>query len=317
MSIEDLHLRDEVDKRSDYFGSGNITPAEMEKYENIFDEPENTEGSWDYVDQKIKTGDVPPIPADLVDEQDVYDAGAADGCPVTDVLQYEYGMNPGVLINLYLSRNEMHRTIGGLLKEVGNTALLDLWKGEETRKPGEERLAYAVAGTPTAVVERGNPHIGVAKYENFAICQLFRRLKDAEYGANPQNDPEKYQQQENSAPVKGLPRNKKLYPNIDEFKDDAKDATSLNELNNKFVARLIPKMLEGGVTKDQTVALILDCFLAEPLLIEDNCWERAGNATRQLAESLIASDDPDKKEIGESLLSKIDSQIEHIKQLIE
>jgi len=39
MSKEKLNLRIEADKRADYFATGNITRAEMEKYENIFDEP--------------------------------------------------------------------------------------------------------------------------------------------------------------------------------------------------------------------------------------------------------------------------------------
>jgi len=204
-------------------------------------------------------------------------------------------MDPAEVVNLYLSRNEMHRTIASILKEVGNDKLLELWKGDEARKPGEERVDYAVAGTPTIVIEKGNPHMGVAKYENFAICQLFRRLKDAE------NDLE--------GPVKGLPKKVKLYPNINEFRDDAKSAVSLNDLNEKFVSRLIPKMLEGGVTKQQAVDLLLDCFLAEPLLIEDNCWDRASKATNGLADSLIKSDNPDKQEIGLVLKEKIESRI--------
>jgi len=270
----------EVEVRSDYFGVPKVIDSEIKRLGDMKKEI----GSWTGVKEALENGDVPYFKSDEHNISDVYDAGSADGCPVTKRLLEEEKIDPTVLINLYVTRHRAGRMISRLLKESGNINLLELWKGNEERRPEEKRVDYALAGTPSRVLEMGNPHMGAAKYENFAICQFFRRLTDAEVGIE--------------GPVKNLPKNIKLYPKRNEFIDDARKAESLNDLNNRIVSTLVPIMVERGVNYKQTSDLLLDCLLSEPLLIEDNCWERAENASFGLADYLIQSDIKDNQEVG-------------------
>lgn len=281
----------EVEARANYFGSGKLVDVEVKRLGQMRQDL----GSWAEVRKALILGNVPYLTREQHDLKDVNDAGAADGCPVTKKLLDE-GFNETELLNLYLARHRAHRMISRLLKESGNTNLLLKWQGEDQRRPGEERVDYAIAGTPSDLLERGNPHVGAAKYENFAICQLFRRLTDAEKGID-------------SAGV-GLSQNlKKLYPIKVAFVDDAREATSLNDLNNRVVSRLIPYMLDGGLTHVQACKLLLDCFLPEPLLTDDNCWDRAANASNELADHLIGSENPDNQQVGKLLKEGIQPTI--------
>lgn len=286
----------EAEIRSDYFGSAKVVTVEQKRLVQM----KKDKGSWSKVKESLESGDVPYLTPDQHNIDDVYDAGAADGCPVTKSLLEEENLDPTVLINLYIARHRANRMISRLLKESGNTELLKLWQGDEKRKPDEERVDYALAGTPSKILEKGNPHIGVAKYENFAICQLFRRLTDAENGIE--------------GPIKNLPKNIKLYPKRDVFIDDVKEATSLNDLNNRLVSRLIPVMTDNGVTHSQASELLLDCFLAEPLLVEDNCWERATQASNQLADYLIQSNNKDNQQVGKIFKEGIQPTISSFKK---
>ena len=287
----------EAEVRSDYFGVPIVTYTEKTR---LFKMKKNL-GSWVDVKEALENGDVPYLQDSEHGISDVYDAGSADGCPVTKRLLEEEKIDPTVLINLYVARHRAGRMISRLLKESGNVNLLELWKGNEERRPEEKRVDYALAGTPSRVLEMGNPHMGAAKYENFAICQLFRRLTDAEAGIE--------------GPVKNLPKNIKLYPKRSEFIDDARKAESLNDLNNRIVLTLVPIMVERGVSYKQTSDLLLDCFLSEPLLIEDNCWERAENASFGLADYLIQSDNKNNQEVGMIFKEGIKPKISSFKSI--
>lgn len=287
---------EEVESRSEYFGSAKVTNAELNRLVRM----KQASGTWAGVRDSLISGDVPYFKPDQHDIDDVYDAGSADGCPVTKRLLEEEGVNPTELINLYIARHRANRMIARLLKQSGNNELLKQWQGDDDRLPSEQRVDFAIAGTPSALLERGNPHTGTAKYENFAICQFFRRLTDAEQGLE--------------GPVEGLPKNKRLCPPSEVFLDDANEAKTLNDLNARFIARLVPILITEGVTHSQISSLLIDCFLAEPLLVEDNCWDRASNASKYLADYLTQSDDIDSQKVGTTFREKIASTINALKQ---
>lgn len=282
------------------FGSAKITQTGLEIIENFKDE--HPEMSWSDIGRAIFNGEMPRLKDGQFDDDDIFEAGLADGCPVTAFLLTERAEDPNyrtTLINAYMIRDGAHRNISEILKKTGNTELLEKWEGNDPRAPEEKRVNYALAATPKDVIEKGNPHVGTAKYENFAICQLFRRLKDAEDGVE--------------GPIKDVPKNIKFYPNMLEFSDDIRDSKSLNELDIRIVERLIPELIIKNFTPKQISDLLSNCFLAEALLLEDNCWNRATKLSNQLADKLSASDILEVAEVGQIFKENIQPMIYALK----
>ena len=270
----------EVEKRADIFGKGTVTLAEQERLFRM----RRDLGSWGDVKQVLNDGKLPAIQTSEFSNEDIYDAGAAAGCP---------WLISAKDINIYLPQTRAYRMITRVLKEGINEAEADLlkargkkdewnknrfkkqiersklllinWKADEPRRPGEIRIDSALEGTPENIRDF---YPGVSKHLAFSLTYFFTLLTNAEQGIDGPVD---------------LPKNKKLYLPREEYVKAARMAWNIKDLPSRLIAPTLKHMLDQGVSEDNAALLILEAFLPKSLLIEDNIWDRAIRSTQLLA----------------------------------
>ena len=272
-----------IESRVNDWGRANLTPAEMAH--NLRFKLERKK-----LREALINGDIPLFDEkDNITEDDIYDAGANNACPSTENLLKEMGGEN--LMNMYVTMNKAFRMIKRLLRTTGNETVLKLWEGNIDQEKEEVRISECQNGTPTKINEL-NQHVGVGKYEDVALCLFFYTL------------------------VKAKVKDGKLYLPMEEYTDCAAEAKDLNDLSARIIEKTLPNMLEKGVEKEEIVKILLDCYLPESILIEDNIWTRAETSARYVGDKLAESKNEEVRTIGQSFQGKIKGEVQRIREKV-
>ena len=226
----------------------------------------------------------------------VYKESVLNGCPAFGRLSEIY--DNVTLMNIYVANNQAFNMVKHLLRKNKNERVFKLWVGNTQRKEGEERLEDRQKGTPKAINEL-NQHVGVAKYEDFSLCNFFALLTDAQVRIEDQSN--------------DLPKGKNLRLSVNEYNDCAAKAVDLNDLIVRMVIKTLPNLFENGVTQEQALNLLLNSFLAESQLVGDNVWDRAKETADCIGIELNKNQDKNLQKLGENFLGEIDRKIESLR----
>lgn len=273
----------QIEEGLNTWGKGNLTIKEIDHYSGLGLKKADLR-------EKLINGDVPPFDEkDKITKEDIYKAGAMNACPATEELEKEMGTEN--VMNSYVVSNKAFRMIKRLLRTTHNETVSKLWEGNADRTEEEVRISQYQENTPTKINEL-NQHVGIGKYESFALCSFLQALVD-----------------------KGT-KNGKLYLPMDEYTDCAAEATDLNDLNARVIEKTLPNMLEKGVEKEETVKILLDCYLPEAILIEDNTWTRSETTAKYIGDKLAENKDENLKTVGQMFLEKIPGEIQRIREKV-